>query len=117
VSTEHTFKRLHDAEVHDDLIDAVRAVDAFGRSLPRKLGLFPLLRVAVQAGVRYRSVPEDFWAPASDAESHELQAVVNCQCGQVNIVPVGRTLLPCPGCERWFFYAGAEVLAFNSPQA
>lgn len=88
-------------------------MDQHGCPVPAKLGLFPLLRVAVRAGVPLRIVPEDYWRAASDVATHHLQAYVSCVCGQTNTMTVGVELLSCPGCDRWFFYTGTEVLVFN----
>lgn len=112
MSTARTSRLPPDDAVHEDLWNAVRPMDKHGLPLPRKFGLFPLLRVAVQAGVPMKVVPEEYWRQACDSQNRELQALIECTCGQTNVLPVGRKLVDCPGCQRWFFYAGSEVLVF-----
>lgn len=115
MSTAPTSKLSFDANVPEELWQALRPMNKWGMPVPKRLGLFPLLKVAVQAGVRQRTVPEDYWRVASDVEGKYLQALVDCPCGTLNVVALGSDLKHCEGCERWYFFAGTEVLVYASP--
>jgi hypothetical protein len=95
--------------------EALKPVDVRGEQMPGRIGLHKLLGVAMQGGVPSRWVPDEYWRQASDLNRHAL-AVVDCTCGQTVIVELAVELRPCPGCQRWFFYAGPDVLALNTPE-
>jgi len=92
---------------------ALKPMDAFANPMPRRLGAHTFAAVAIRAGVPMRAVPEEYWCHATDLENH-AQAVVDCHCGQLVIVELAE-LKPCSNCERWFLYAGPDLLALNSP--
>lgn len=94
-------------------MDALKPMDTSGGPLPKRLGPFPVLGVAVRAGLPMRPVPPEYWRPATDLANH-LQAVIDCQCGQ-SVIAELIELKPCPGCSRWFFFTGPDVLALNTP--
>ena len=104
---------FEDSAVRDEVMAAMKPTDAFGRSLPKRMGATPFVELAIRSGVPTRMVPEEYWAPATDLENH-LQAVISCPCGQTVIVELAWDLAPCPGCERWFYFSG-EVFVLNTP--
>lgn len=76
------------------------------------LGPFALARLLMRAGVRHRIVPREFW---TESKVEYGPAVVACPCGESAIVELASVPTRCEGCERFFFYDGTEVWAFNSP--
>lgn len=81
---------------------------------PRRMGAFPLLRVALRAGVSCKPVPPEHYRRASSLAGYE-QVVVDCVCGATVIADLAYAPVPCGGCTRWFFYAGPQVLALLTP--
>jgi hypothetical protein len=105
---------LDNCVIRDETMAALKPADAYGNPLPKRMGAHPFVGLAIQAGVPSRTVPEEFWGHATDLENH-AQAVVHCPCGEVVIVELAVNLRPCPGCQRWFFYSGPDVLVLNTP--
>lgn len=106
-----------DGNVRPEVADSLRHLDKWGGEMPRRLGAFPLLGVAVAAGVPCRAVPDDYWRPASGVGGgHYSQAIIDCVCGATTTLELGCGPDPCAGlCGRWFFYAGPQVLALGAP--
>ena len=104
---------LDNAVIADETWAALMPTDGMGNPVPKRTGAHPFVAVAMRAGVRTRTVPEEFWAYATDLQNH-LQAVIECQCGHTVIVELV-SLKACPGCERWFMFSYPDVFALNTP--
>ena len=89
--------------------------DRLGRKALHRLSPFTLLGVAATAGVRSRVVPPEYWRAASDANTGEPQALIDCPCGHATAVPLA-VLTDCE-CGRTFFYGGPQVLVYGGPAA
>jgi hypothetical protein len=88
--------------------------DVLGRKVPKPLGSLGILSAAIACGMPApKPVPGEFWALDLNDDGYSC-AVVSCPCGHTPSVEVG-TLEECE-CERYFFFAGESVQAFNSPQ-
>jgi hypothetical protein len=103
-----------DATVRPRLIEAL-AADFEPCSTPRRISSFPLLGVCLRAGLRCKTVPQEFWSAERDDDGHAL-ALIRCPCGDAPVAELGEWPTQCE-CQRSFFYTGAEVLALNSPAA
>jgi hypothetical protein len=102
-----------DGIVPADVYAVLNPTDVWGDPVPKRMGPFPFLAVAIRAGVPTRTVPEEYWASATDLENHP-QASIDCRCGESVVIGL-LVMEPCSGCERWFFFSGTEVLALNTP--
>jgi hypothetical protein len=66
-------------------------------------------------------VPPQFWILNTDSEGDQV-ADVSCPCKHMPTVPILGAITPCHpepvegcDCERYFFFDGQNVWAFNSP--
>lgn len=100
--------------VEPELVDGVRRVDLLDRPIPHRLTGFAFLGVFLRAGLRYKLVPQEFWAET--AEGGLTVAEVACPCGHSPQARVAAYPTPCE-CERWFFFDGTDVWALNTPEA
>lgn len=85
------------------------------RRLTRTSG-FGWVRLFIECGLPYKVVPPEFWALDVSDDGEASVALVACPCGHQPSVELAAYPEKCE-CERWFFFAGTEVLSFCGPTA
>jgi hypothetical protein len=85
--------------------------DPASEPLPRRVGAFQLLGALMQAGLPNRVVPEQWWTRTKTEDGFDAVEIA-CPCGHRPIVELAAYPTQCQ-CQRWFFYAGPEVLSLN----
>lgn len=80
--------------------------DRLGRKHPRMMSAIKML--ARWMGQAWKPVPDEFWALDLNGDGFS-EAVISCVCGATPHVEV-LCHEKCPGCYRWFLFAGDRVL-------
>jgi hypothetical protein len=71
-----------------------------------------------ERGIKPKVVPSEFWALDADGRGDPL-AIISCPCGNQPLVKALAAPIECRAeddCERYFFFDGENVFAFNSPK-
>lgn len=95
-----------------DQIPSKKTRDLLGREQGRRIGWHWFFRALPGMFAQFSTIPGDFWAQDVNDDGFS-EAVVSCPCGETPHIEVG-CVEKCV-CERWFFFAGPEVLVANSP--
>jgi hypothetical protein len=102
------------ADVRPEYAASVPDKDRLGRREGHWFGGLTYATLAAQIGVGCKKVPGDFWSLDITDDGYPC-AMVACPCGSTPAVEPFGPQMPCGGCERYFFYDGENVWAYNSP--